>query len=96
MVVVFPAPFTPTTMTTAGGSVTRGTGRSEDSRISRRCWFDHAAQFGGIVELMAFHALPDAIQNFVRRGDADIRVDERVLEFVEKIGVDLAAGDRVA
>ncbi len=37
MEVVLPAPLTPTTMITAGGSLTWGSGRSVACRISRRC-----------------------------------------------------------
>ena len=57
---------------------------------------DQVLQFGGVGELVAVHALADALQNLVGGADADIGGDERVFQLVEQIGVDfLAALERV-
>ena len=96
MVVVFPAPLTPTTMITAGGSSTYASGRSFACRTSSRYSRIRPRSSPRIAHQLAIHALADAVQNFVRGGDADIGADQRVFEFFEQIGVDLlAAGDDV-
>ena len=57
---------------------------------------DQAAQLGGVAHHFAVHLLADALQNFGGGLDADVGADERVLQLVQKIGVDLlAAGERV-
>ena len=89
MVVVLPEPLTPTTSTTAGGSATRARARSLAGRISSRCSRIRPLQLGGVVQLVALHALPDAVQNLLGGPHADIGGDQRVLQFVEQVGVDL-------
>ena len=91
MVVVLPAPFTPTTSTTAGGSSTCGMGRSLACRISSRCSRIRPSQFAGIAHQLAVHALPDAVQNLLGGAHADIGADQRVFQFVQQIGIDCLA-----
>ena len=50
---------------------------------------DQALQLGGVVELVAVHPLADAFQDFVGGAHADIGGDQRVLQLIEQIGVDL-------
>ena len=88
MVVVLPEPFTPTTMMTAGGSATRGMGRSEACRISSKMLADEPFQFGGIAHQFAIHALADAVQNLLGGAHADVGTDQREFQFVEQIGID--------
>ncbi len=96
MVVVLPAPFTPTTITTAGGSATCGTGRSAASRTSSRCSAISCLISLRVAELFAVDALADVLQNFGGRVHADVGGDQRVLQFLEDIRIDfLAAGDGV-
>ena len=96
MVVVLPEPFTPTTMTTAGGSVTRGMGRSAASNTSSRCSAISCLICCGIAHLFAVHALADALQNLGGGIDADIGGNQCIFHFFENIGVDLfAPGDGV-
>ena len=67
MEVVLPAPFTPTTMITAGGSATlrqRALGGFQDFE---QVLADQAFELGGIAHQVARHALADALQDF-RRG----------------------------
>ncbi len=87
IVVVFPAPFTPTTMTTAGGSATRAMGLSAACRISSRCSRIRPANLTRIGQRMTVGALANQVQNFLRGVDADIGPDQRVFEFVEEIGI---------
>ena len=96
MEVVFPAPFTPTTMITAGGSATCGSGRSVACRISSRC---------SRIRLLSSAMSPtwwrstrwrmrSRISAVVLR--ADVGGDERVFQLFENLGVDfLAAADGV-
>ncbi len=41
---------------------------------------------------MAGYALADAVENLLRGGDADVGADERILEFIEQVGVDFLLG----
>ena len=50
---------------------------------------DQALQLGGVGDLVALHALADALQNFVGGAYADVGGDERVLQLVEEVGIDL-------
>ena len=89
--VVFPAPFTPTTMITAGGCADlrqRALGGFQDFE---QMLADQRFDFGGIAQQMTLHALADALQNLGRGADADVGGDERVLELFEDIGVDFLA-----
>ena len=49
---------------------------------------NEAAQFGGVVQLVALHALADAVENLLGGRDADIGGDEGEFQLVEQIGVD--------
>ena len=66
MVVVLPAPFTPTTMTTAGGSATCGIGRSVRLQNFEQMLADQALEFAGIAHQLAIHPLADPLQDFGR------------------------------
>src|SRR5207237_2017552 len=50
---------------------------------------DEAAQFGRIADEFTVHAFADSLQNLFGRGDADVGADERELEFLEQIGINL-------
>ena len=96
MVVVLPGPFTPTTMITAGGSATCGSGPLGGLQNFQQMLADQALQFGGIAHQVALHALADALQNLRGGLHADVGADQRVLQLVQQIGVDLlAAAERV-
>ena len=57
---------------------------------------NQAAQFGGVVDELAVHALADSFEDFGGGADADVGGDEGVFEFFEQVGVDfLAAGEGV-
>src|SRR5579862_938934 len=57
---------------------------------------DKAPELRGVGDLMALHALADALQNFSGGFRADICGDERVFKLVQNFGVDLlAAADGV-
>ena len=50
---------------------------------------DEPFQLGGIAHQPAVHALADAIQNLGGGAHADVGADQRELQFVQQIGVDL-------
>ena len=89
MVVVLPEPLTPTTRTTAGGSATRAGARSLACRISSRCsrirFFNSAAS----ATWWRSTRCADALQNLVGGAHADVGGDQRVLQFVQQVGIDL-------
>ncbi len=88
MVVVLPAPLTPTTRTTAGGSNTRDRSAFAGLQDFEEAFANQVLQFGDVGKLVAFHALTDAIQNLVGRIDPDIGGDQRVFELIEQVGID--------
>ena len=53
-------------------------------------------QFGGVAQLVAVHALADALENLVGRAHADVGRDERVLQLVEQVGVDFLLARRTS
>ena len=63
MVVVLPAPLTPTTRTTAGGSATRTIGAFAGLQNFEQVLADQILQLAGIGQLVALHALANALQN---------------------------------
>ena len=89
MVVVLPAPLTPTTMTTAGRLGDAGRGAFAGLENFEQVLADEILQFGGVGDLVARHALADALQNFAGGADADVGGDEGELEFIEQVGIDL-------
>ena len=57
---------------------------------------DQPANFARVADQLAIDALPDALQDLFHGSYADVGGDERVLQLVEQIGVDLLpAGDDV-
>ena len=57
---------------------------------------DQLLDFARVGQLLAVGTLADAFQNLADGVHADVGGDERVLQLVEKVGVDfLAAGDGV-
>ena len=89
MVVVLPEPLTPTTRITAGGSATCAGARSLACENLEQMLADEALQFGCVVQLMPLDALADAFQDFLGGAHTHVGRDERALELVQQIGIDL-------
>ena len=87
--VVLPEPFTPTTRMTAGGSATRGMGRSVRLQDFEQMLTNEIFDLRRVAHHAAVHALTDAVQNFLGGAHADVRADQREFQFVQQIGVDL-------
>ena len=95
MVVVLPEPLTPTTRMTNGrfvGSITSG----------RATGVERALDLGGEDPLDFVRTDPvlvapvaDRLANASRRAEAEVGLDENVLEIVERGGVELALGENV-
>ena len=94
MVVVLPEPFTPTTSNTKGFavSVERLLRRQQDGgdRIGQR-----RDQRVDVVEFLARHFLAQLFEDLLRGVDAHVGGQQARFEFVEHLGVDLAAGHEV-
>ena len=96
MVVVLPAPLTPTTMTTAGGLGDLGHGALDGLQDFEQMLADESFQLAGVANQLAVDALADAFENFGGGGDADIGGNQRVFELIEQFGVNLLlAGDQI-
>ena len=95
--VVFPEPFTPTTMITKGliaGSITSG--RWQGSRMLDQAGAKCRVQGVAVRKFAARHFGAQVLQDLLCRLDADIRADQARLEFVEQLSVDLPAGEQAA
>ena len=95
MVVVLPEPLTPTTRITNGllfGSIASGraTGASARSTSSARIRLDLVG-----TDPLVVASARDRLADARRRGEAEVGLDEHVLEIVERGGVELALGEDV-
>ena len=92
MVVVFPVPFTPTTRMTSGVPSTVLTGVAlAEFRMVKQFFFQQALEFGDIFDLLAVGLLAQLPEHFLGGRAAQIGADERGLEIVERVAVDLLA-----